>query len=310
VAEPTFVPAFVRDARVTLCEVQEKVGTLTGVADRSLREPLAAHAEAQGLRLEVAFPEPKLGQVVCGRTPLYVRASSDSTTLSEVGFGETVRAYDRQDGFVRVATQHDSYYGWLPAEVLGTLPEPTHRFGRLRGHVYAEPEVSAMRLMPLAYGAPLAALREKEGWMEIVLEEGTGYVQARSLSALDARLESTPEALTGFALRFLEAPYVWGGVSAWGLDCSGLVQTVYRAHGFSLPRDADQQAEIGQDIALSDLRAADLLFFPGHVALALDGDSFVHANAHHMCVSIDSLSDGGYGQGLREAITAIKRVLP
>lgn len=300
---------FIYDPRITLCDVAEQGNTLRGVADGALRDELNAYATQCRLRLEVAFPDPVVRHVVAGRTPLFAEASSESATVSEVGFGERLRAFDMRDGFVRVASTHDDYLGWVPASVMGDLPESTHRLTALRAHAYAAPRVSAMRLLPLAYGAPLHSLSEMEGWAEVVLGGGTGYVQKRLLEPLPSILEPTPESIVTFALRFLEAPYVWGGTSAWGLDCSGLVQTVYRAHGVPLPRDSDQQAQCGEGGGSGNVQPADLLFFPGHVALALGNGRFLHANAHSMAVSVDSFDDGGYGQRLESQLTAVRRML-
>ena len=305
--------AGVGDPRVTLCDVAMSAGVLGGVADGALEPQLAHYAAEHALELAVSFPKPQERQVV-SRTPLFASPSLRAETVSEVGFGEAVHVYDAQDGFVRVAAARDGYLGWVPASALGTLPEGAHRFAGLRGHIFAEPEVAAARVAELSYGAPLCVRAEGKGegggWSLVASEErgDEGYVYSSVLTSADS-LEPTPEALTAFALRFLETPYVWGGVSAWGLDCSGLVQTVYGAFGVALPRDADQQAACGREVAPDAVRAADLLFFPGHVALALEGERFVHANAHYMCVSVDSFSGDAYGQGLRRALTKAVRVL-
>ncbi len=298
------------DPRVTFCELKETEHTLQGVADAALRPKLEGYARATGRRLGVTFPVPVPRQVVWGRTPLYASASSESATVSEVGFGEGVLAYDGEAGFIRVATVRDGYHGWVPVAALGDLPEPTHRLMALRAHVYAAPRVSAPRLLPLAYGAPLHAFRASEGWAQIALGKGTGYVRQRLLEPLTATPTPTRENIIAFASRFLEVPYVWGGVSAWGLDCSGLVQTVYRSHGVMLPRDSDQQAACGSAVAPEDIESADLIFFPGHVGIALSNGRFLHANAHHMCVTLDDFGDGGYGAGLWTELTGVGRVLP
>lgn len=302
-------PPFDYDTRVTLCDVAPSADTLSGVADEALRDELRAYATGRGVRLEVTFPAPTLQRIVAGRTPMFAGTTRESATISDVGFGARVRTYDRRDGFVRVATVHDDYLGWVPEAAVGDLPEPTHHLSVLRAHVYAAPRVSATRVLPLAYGAPLRVLGYREGWAEVALEGGAGYVQGQLLEPLSGVLEPSPESVVSFARLFLETPYVWGGVSAWGLDCSGLVQTVYCAHGIALPRDSDQQACIGEAVEAERIAPADLLFFPGHVALALDEARFLHANAHRMAVTIDSFADGGYGGRLRESLTGVRRVL-
>ena len=304
--------AFVPDPRVMLCDLAQTADVLRGVADGSLESTLTEYAAAHRLTLQVEFPEPRSAQIMWGRTPLFKAPNLDAETVSEVGFGETVNVYDARDGFVRVAAQRDGYLGWMPEAALGSLPSGTHRFAALRGHVYAQPGVEAARLLELSYGVPLCVSGERDGWSRVALAEGHGYVHTLQLelgAAFEVPPRPDPAAVTEFALRFLGAPYVWGGTSAWGLDCSGLVQTVYRAFGLTLPRDADQQAECGQEISPDAVRAADLLFFPGHVAIALDNDRFVHANAHHMAVSVDGFTADAYGRRLRKALTRAVRVL-
>ena len=303
----------VADPRVTLCDLSQTAAALRGVADGALEPTLTEYAAAQGLTLQVEFPQARAAQIVWGRTPLFRGPLSGTETVSEVGFGEPVDVYDAHGSFVRVAAQRDGYLGWVPAAALGALPVPSYRFTALRGHVYAGPEVEALRLLDLFYGAPLCVLAEKDGWSQVVLGEGEGYVHTLQLElgvGIGAPLqEPDSEAVTRFALRFLETPYVWGGVSAWGLDCSGLVQSVYGAFGLTLPRDADQQAECGREVSPDEVRAADLLFFPGHVAIALDKDRFVHANAQHMAVSVDSFTADAYGKRLRKLLTKAVRVV-
>lgn len=108
-----------------------------------------------------------------------------------------------------------------------------------------------------------------------------------------------------FALRFLETPYVWGGRSAWGLDCSGLTQVCFAALGRALPRDADQQRAALGEVAAP--RRGDLAFFPGHVGVMLDERSVVHANATRMRVSVETLGEGEYGERLARELTGFGR---
>lgn len=192
------VPALA-DPRVTLRDLLETAGALGGVADRSLEPTLAAYAAARGVRLEVRFPQPRARQVVWGRTPLFRDPSLESETVSEVGFGETIDAYDARAGFVRVAARWDGYLGWVPAAALGALPEATHRFARLSGHLRPRIEVAARRLLSLSYGAPVHVLGEAEGWLQVALADGAGYVPTGSLEPAAFVPQPTPEAVVRFA---------------------------------------------------------------------------------------------------------------
>jgi len=300
----------VDDPRVQLCEVRVEGGELRGVAQGGLEPRLAAFAREHGLSLAVHFPNPEARFVAQSRLTLHRDPAPDAETVSEARYGEQVAAFDASGAYVRVATARDGYIGWVRGEGLAeTRPEPTHRFTGLRGHVFAGPKVSAPRLLELSYGAPLRVLGTEGDWVRVALP-GEGYVRVSLLYGVGTTPPPpTPEAVTQFALRFLETPYVWGGVTAWGLDCSGLVQTVYGAFGVALPRDADQQEACGEEVAPQDVRAGDLLFFPGHVAIALGATRFVHANAHHMRVTVDDFAADAYGGGLREKLTSVRRLL-
>ena len=90
----------------------------------------------------------------------------------------------------------------------------------------------------------------------------------------------------------LNLPYIWGGTGQIGVDCSGLVQSALAATDVDAPRDADQQElKLGQSVNFTDRHAGDLLFWPGHVGIVLDGDRLLHANAHHMCVAIEPVTE-------------------
>jgi cell wall-associated NlpC family hydrolase len=118
--------------------------------------------------------------------------------------------------------------------------------------------------------------------------DGGFYVPLRHIAPLDGR---APDFVT-VAERFVGTPYLWGGKTALGIDCSGLVQVALQAAGIDGPRDSDmQQQALGTPVALEELRRGDLLFWRGHVAIARDPQSIVHANAHHMAVTIEPVAE-------------------
>jgi hypothetical protein len=307
----TFKGELVPDPRVLLCEVSVQGGALTGVADGRLELALYRFAAENGLGLEVQFLEPETQYALRARLPLLAAPEDGAEVVSEAVYGERLAAYERRGEFRRVATARDGYLGWAPLRDLGeAVPEATHRFNAPRGHVFTAPKVAAPRLLQLSYGVGLKLEAEEDGWSRVALAEGQGYVKAALLTPLAAPLASpVPENLTRFARRLLEAPYLWGGVTAWGCDCSGLVQTVFAAHGVFLPRDADQQRCVGEEVEPGAVQPADLLFFPGHVAISLGGTRFVHANATRMRVSLDDFTVDAYGRRLGEGLARVVRVL-
>lgn len=300
------------DLRVSLCDVTIQGGELHGVADKSLEPGLYRFAAEHNIGSRVVFINPGQQYILSDRVYLRAKSEAGSETVNETGYGERVKVYDQDGDSYRVALARDAYLGWLPLTALShTLPEPSHRFVTLRGHIFAESKVSSGRLFRLTFGAKLHVTAGEGGWAQVSYGKAqTGFVSSRLLWPLTRELpKASPGAVASFARRFLETPYVWGGVSAWGLDCSGLVQTVFGAFGIALPRDADQQSVCGEEVALSEVKVGDLLFFPGHVALSLGGSRFIHANAHHMRVTVDDFESGPYGADMKTKLTTARRIL-
>ncbi|HEX7022397.1 MAG TPA: NlpC/P60 family protein [Trueperaceae bacterium] len=306
-----FKRTLVPDSRMTLCDVRIEGGALCGVADKRLEADLYRFAADHRLGSRVTYPTPGRQWVLRARAALRKSPEPGAAMVSEARYGEPLAVYDRQGDYVRVATTRDDYLGWIDlTDISHHLPEPTHRFTALRGHVFAGPDVAAGRLLELSHGVALRVEAQEGDWCRVAFGKGqTGYVRGTLLEPAGVPPRpATPEAIADFARGFLQSPYVWGGVTAWGLDCSGFVQSVFAAHGLPLPRDADLQEMSGVDIDPADAKPANLLFFPGHVAISLGGSRFLHANGHHMRVTIDDFTESEYGAGLREKLTRVVRV--
>ncbi len=246
-----------------------------------------------------------------GAARLSLRAGPDegAAQVTEALVGEALEALWEQSEWARVRTVHDRYLGWVRAAELQTAQAPDAAemtVTALRAHAFAGPKVSRAIVAELSYGARVwrdegdVVEENHRRWVPVLLPGGqAAYVQEVCFTPL------AEQTVTDFALRFLETPYVWGGRSAWGLDCSGLTQLVYGAFGVQLPRDADQQQ--ATLTAISEPRAGDLAFFPGHVGLMLDEKRLVHANATNMRVNIETLGEGEYGTRLRRGCTGFGR---
>jgi hypothetical protein len=243
-----------------------------------------------------------------GRLSLRAGPHLDAAQVTEALPGEALeRLWDSGAGWARVRTGHDGYLGWAREE--GLVPpseEAALTVTALRAHAFAGPKVSQPLVAELCLGArvvraPGEAVEEGgRRWVPVTLPGGAAaWLQTVTLSPLPE-----PDA-AALALRFLEAPYVWGGRSAWGLDCSGLTQLVFAAFGRRLPRDADQQQAALDPVDTP--RRGDLAFFPGHVGLMLDERRLVHANATHMRVTVETLGEGDYGRRLAAGCTGFGR---
>ncbi|MGU3544333.1 C40 family peptidase [Methylobacterium sp. A52T] len=251
------------------------------VADLRLRDRVAAARYVAGTRRRVTVPS----------APLRRAPAADAGLDTEALLGDAVDLYDTADGFAFVQLARDGYVGYLPADSLGPAdPEPTHRVTALRTFLYPEPDLKRPVLGHLSLGARLAATGEAGAY----LETPGGYVFARHCAPVDAR---EPD-YAATAARLAGTPYLWGGRTSLGLDCSGLVQLCLDAAGLPCPRDADmQERALGQALPfdparpdVAGLRRGDLVFWRGHVGLMADPETLIHANGHHMAVAAEPLA--------------------
>ncbi len=226
-------------------------------------------------------------QVRQGVAALRCVPAAHGELVSQLLGGEVVTVYDEADGWAWVQNQTDGYVGYTPSSALSAeLRQPTHLVKVLRSFVYAEADMKAPPLDALAMSGTVAVTGEAGDFCELA---GGGWVYGRHLARLDER---APDHVAT-ALAFLGAPYLWGGKSSPGLDCSALVQVALHRAGIACPRDSDMQAEgLGQARpADAPPERGDLVFFEGHVAIALDSWRVLHATAHDMLVAIEPLAD-------------------
>ncbi len=212
------------------------------------------------------------------------RAERVSTGL----LGEPVAVYGEQDDFLLVRHGFDHYVGWVKRDGVMKDMEVTHRICVPLTYGFSKPDIKAAPGTTLFLGALLKAKGTVNGLTEC---EGVGWVPQGHLVPIDQFAADPADVAVGF----FGTPYLWGGRDALGLDCSGLTQSVFGAVGIQLPRDADMQfAWSGEVIenwqSPGALQRNDLVFWKGHVGLMLDGESLLHANAHHMAVAHEGLA--------------------
>jgi hypothetical protein len=248
------------------------------LAARHLQGKIAAERYADGVAREV----------VDALAPLRREPRPDAPLDTEALCGERVTVYETTDeGWCWGQLDADGYVGWLPQNALTRPgPAPTHKVVALRTLVFPGPSIKLPPTGALPLGARVAIARMQD--MFAVTAAG-GFLPSQHLVGLDM-LESD---FVAVAERFVGTPYLWGGKTSLGIDCSGLVQVAIGACGVSCPRDSDlQQVALGAHVAwrgnVAALRRGDLVFWRGHVAIVRDAATVVHANAHHMAVAAES----------------------
>lgn len=256
------------------------------LADSRLRGEVEAARFADGALQRVAVPS----------APLRMRPVQEAPFDSELFLGEAVRVFDdTEGGWSWVQNQTDRYVGFVRTDTLGPLlPAPTHRVTALRTFVYPGPDMKLPPVAALSLGSRIALGEavETRGTTFHLVADGRSAIVARHVAAIDAPPE--PD-FVAVAERFLATPYLWGGRTSIGLDCSALVQLSLMAAGIAAPRDTDMQRDqVGSPVdggLAGDLRRGDLVFWPGHVAILTAPHSIVHASGHHMMVVEEPLAE-------------------
>ncbi|HEX6830410.1 MAG TPA: NlpC/P60 family protein [Methyloceanibacter sp.] len=264
----------------------------SGVLPDPRRHAYRASLAAESLRGRVDAPRYVEGvrrQVEASSLPLRREPRFDAMLDSEALFGETLTLFDESEGWAWVQLARDGYVGYLPSEGLtSAVTTPTHRVAALRTYVYASPDIKTPPLSLLSLNALLSGA-EVEGRF-LALQSG-GFVIAEHVRKLDEPARD----FVDVALGFRGTPYLWGGRTSLGVDCSGLVQLASEAAGLSCPRDADMQAqEVGRPLDWQDadaLARGDLVFWDGHVGIMTGAQDLVHASAYQMMVVEEPLAE-------------------
>ena len=277
------------------------------------RNAYRADLAAEALRDTVAAPRYAAGaarQVVNAAVPLRGAPEAQARWTTQALFGERVTVYDECDGWAWVQLACDGYVGYLPASALSERIEaPTHWVRAPSTWLYARPDFNSPPSVSLSMNAAVRVVAMDAAFAKLV--DGR-FVPAPHIA--DQRWHA-PD-FVAVAEGFLGAPYVWGGKTRAGVDCSGLLQLAIQASGRPCPRDSDMQlAEIGDTTVvghdLSGLARGDLVFWPGHVGIMLDPDRLLHANAHHMAVAVEPLRVAAERIARTgQAIAAVKRLPP
>jgi cell wall-associated NlpC family hydrolase len=244
----------------------------------------AAHLEGQVYAGR--FVEGRAVQVARGVVGLHDTPTDDSGLHTQLLFGEKFTIYEEKHGWVWGQAALDDYVGFARADFFTPLLTPTHRVISLATPLLAAPDVKKGARDMLPMNAKVAIV--EHGGRFVRLTNGC-HVFARHLAALDARAPDW----VGVAEQFVGAPYLWGGKTAAGLDCSGLVQTALEAGGIKSPRDTDMmEGSLGAALPLdTEFKRGDLVFWKGHVGLMLDAARILHANGFFMQVSVEPLAN-------------------
>lgn len=236
---------------------------------------------------------------------IFVRDAADdhAEATNQLLYGETVMVVDDSNpSWLQIESSHDSYPGFIPTTAIGKAYQPSHKVCVGLTHVYEQPDFKSPILSPLFFQSYVQSNGQTENGFYL-LDQG-GWIFKDHLS----KAETVKPDFVETALMFEGAPYVWGGRSVSGIDCSGLVQISLMAAGIDTPRDTKQQDQsVGAPVLDQPpgLERGDLVFFDRHVGIMLDGETMINATSRHMQVVREKLSDV---EKAYKGVRAIRRV--
>ncbi|MBC6404117.1 MAG: C40 family peptidase [Rhodospirillales bacterium] len=272
----------------------------------AVRDDLA-DSRLRGQVQAARFVEGRPALVATGLADLRRKPAATAPLDAQLWYGESLSVFECKNGWAWVQGVRDGYVGFTPVQALAGASDllPSHQVSVPLTYRFPEPSIKAPPLDSLPMGALLRSIAKRDGFLE--LHDG-GYVFVRHAASADCGRPDWAET----AQRFLGVPYLWGGRSFGGIDCSGLVQTGLLIAGHSAPRDSDMLRDdeaLGRALAPNAPRQrGDLLFSPGHVIMALDEADILHANAYHLATVREAFSLFAERIAARgEAITLLRR---
>jgi cell wall-associated NlpC family hydrolase len=247
------------------------------LADISLQGQVDAKQFVAGADARIAAPV----------TTIHRAPAEDSMQISQALFGEDVQVFERANDWAWIRSRADGYVGYVLDSALATLMPPiTHRVTAHATHLYPKANLKTFPAVVLPLNALISVVDQNGDYMELATGGFVFVDHVRPITENAGDFVSVAE-------RFVHTPYLWGGKTAAGLDCSGLVQVALQASGIAAPRDADmQEEELGTALLINDLdgmKRGDLVFWEGHVGIMHDNAHLLHANGHHMMTVIEPL---------------------
>ena len=230
-----------------------------------------------------------LKQIITPVSDLRNRPENKSELETQCLFGETVCILEINDDWGYCKCELDNYEGWLKLSDLGEITIPNYKINKLITHVYKDPDLKSTVLNRLYFNSKVSITNKYENWSELLIGKNKGYICNNNI----CKINKFDNNFIRTCMLFLNAPYLWGGKTYLGIDCSGLIQIALQTAGINFPRNTSDQ-QVFSSTNFKDLNNVEnlcLIFWKGHVAVALEKNKILHSNAYHMSVIIETLDE-------------------
>ncbi len=226
----------------------------------------------------------KLATVKSAFTPLYSNKGSKLST--QLLYGEECDVFETKNGWSWIQSRRDNYVGYTPTiNLTRKIYKPNSKVISLRTVIYTKPDIKSVTKGYLSFNSLVEVIKIKGKYSLI---KNLGWCPSLDL----VKIKSSKFNHIDLSKQYLDTPYLWGGRDSMGIDCSGLVQNLHQINNRPFPRDTDmQELFVTNEVKYEkDLKAGDLVFWKGHVAMMIDNSNIIHANAFHMKTAIEPLS--------------------
>ena len=226
----------------------------------------------------------KLATVKSAFTPLYSNKGSKLST--QLLYGEECDVFETKNGWSWIQSRRDNYVGYTPTiNLTKKIYKPNSKVISLRTVIYTKPDIKSVTKGYLSFNSLVEVIKIKGKYSLI---KNLGWCPSLDL----VKIKSSKFNHIDLSKQYLDTPYLWGGRDSMGIDCSGLVQNLHQINNRPFPRDTDmQEMFVTNEVKYEkDLKAGDLVFWKGHVAMMIDNSNIIHANAFHMKTAIEPLS--------------------